>query len=115
MTHNNYVKSTFFDICRESTRVLILRCDDWDGFYTKRVIAHCKSLSAAKYDVKFELGIRALYCSELIVASDPEKRLDVSYQDILGLGRPYISPMGILNAKNVKIVWESKKEIAPNE
>ena len=109
MTHNNYCKSTFFDICREATRLVILRCDDWDEFYTKRVIAHCKSLQAAKYDIKFELGVKALDCSELIVASDPENRLKVDYRDALGLGRPYISPMGILNAKNITVVWDSDK------
>ena len=115
MTHNNYCKSTFFDICKESTRVMILRCDDWDDGYISRVIAHCKTFVGAKYDVEFTLGVKALYCSELIILSDPDARLKVSYRDALGLGRPYISPMGILNAKNITVVWDSEKETVNNE
>ena len=30
MTHSDYTKSTFFDICKEADRVVLLRCIDWD-------------------------------------------------------------------------------------
>lgn len=33
MTHTNFTHSTFFDLCKEATRVAILRCRDWDREY----------------------------------------------------------------------------------
>jgi len=111
MTHTNFTRSTFFDLCRESTRLSILRCRDWDDEYTKTVIETCLSFKDAKYDIKFEYGIKSLYCSELVIASDPEKRLRASDEDILGLGMPYVSPTGISKAKNIEVVWDSNNEM----
>jgi len=112
MTHTNFTKSTFYDLCREATRVRIIRCNDWDKYYIKNIIVPtCKSFKDVCYDTCFELGVKALYCSELIVQCDLEKRLIVNYEDIVGLGIPYISPTGISKAKNVKIIWDSDQEI----
>ena len=108
MVRTGYRKSEFYDVCHEADHVVILRCRDWDQEYIKQVVETCRSFDGLSYDIKFELGIKSLYCSELIVASDPEKRLIVSYEDLIGLGRPYISPMGIYKAKNVDVVWDSK-------
>lgn len=107
MTHENYTKSFFFDICKEADRVVILRCHDWDLEYLKKVIEQCISLQSAQYDIEFELGVKALYCSELVYQSDFEKRLKVDLTDIAGLGRPYLSPTGIYKAKNIDLVWDS--------
>jgi len=104
-----YRRSEFYDICHESDRVVILRCKDWDAEYIPRVIDTCLSFDGTDYDINFELGIKTLYCSELIVASDPEKRLQVSYSDLIGIGRPYISPMGLYAANNVEVVWDSQE------
>ena len=108
MVGTGYRKSEFYDICHEADRVVILRCKDWDDEYVPRVVEDCLSFEGSDYDIKFELGIKTLYCSELIVASDPEKRLQVSYADSVGMGRPYISPMGIYAAKNIDIIWDSQ-------
>jgi len=109
MVGTGYRKSEFYDICHESDRVVILRCKDWDDEYVLRVIETCLSFEGADYDINFDLGIKTLYCSELIVASDPEKRLQVSYDDFIGIGRLYISPVGIYAAKNVDIMWDSQE------
>jgi hypothetical protein len=110
MTHNNYTKSTFFDFCKESTRVAIVRCKNWDETYINRVIEKCKSFENAKYDVKFEYGVKALYCSELVIESDFERRLNASDEDIVGIGIKYISPTGLWKAKNIEMIWDSKEE-----
>lgn len=110
MTHTNYTQSAFFDLCKEADRVLLLQCTDWDDLYTKRVIERCKSFKGCQYDTLFKLGIAALYCSELVYEADFEHRLKVSLEDIAGLGRPYISPTGLLHAKNVTVVWDSDQE-----
>ena len=111
MVRVGYKKSEFYDVCHEADHVVILRCRDWDDEYIKKVIETCLSFDGLSYDIRFELGIKTLYCSELIVASDPEKRLDVSYDDLIGIGRPYISPMGIYHAKNVDLIWDSKNDV----
>jgi len=107
MTHNNYTKSWFFDICKEADRVVILECTDFTYQYVLKVIKKCRSLSASQYDVSFDLGIKELYCSELIYQSDFERRLKVNLEDIHGLGTKYISPDGLYKAKNVKVIWDS--------
>jgi hypothetical protein len=113
MDHLGYVKSTFFDVCKESDRIVILRCNDYDADYTEKVIAKCKSLLGSPYNVEFKLGIPALYCSDLEYVSDIENRLQVSLEDLDELGRPYISPTGLYLAKNCTVVWDSDQEIAP--
>lgn len=107
MTSSHYVKSCFFDLCKEADHVVILDCPDWDDDYKKLMIEKCKSFEGAKYDIQFELGVKALYCSELVYLSDFEKRLKVSLEDLAGIGREYISPNGLYNAKNVSVVWDS--------
>ncbi len=111
MTHTDYTKSYFFDICKESDRVVLLECLDWDDHYTQEVIAKCQEFEDATYDVKFGFGVKALYCSELVYHADFEHRLQVNLEDLAGLGREYISPTGLFNAKNVKVVWDSDEEV----
>jgi uncharacterized protein YycO len=107
MTHHGFTKSFFFDICKEADAICILRCNDWDKDYKKKVIENCLNLEGAKYDVEFSLSnIKAFYCSELIYACDSEKRLDVDLSDLAGLGREYLSPTGIYEAKNISVIIE---------
>lgn len=117
MTHTNYTYSDFFDICKESSRVLIVDCLDWDSDYKKLWCDAVESLKDAEYDVEFELGVKALYCSELIYQADriahfkrfgvEGNLLRVDLSDIAGLGRKYLSPDGLLFAKNIRCIWDS--------
>ena len=107
MTHLGFTKSTFYDIFRESTSLVILRCKDWDKEYTEKVIEKCRSFEGTPYDVIFQFGIKTLYCSELVYEADFEKRLQISTEDLMGLGRKYISPYGLSKAKNVDIIYDS--------
>jgi len=109
MTHSDYTKSFFFDLCKESDRVVLLECVDFDEAYVDKMISKCKSFENSKYDTSFKLGVSALYCSELIYLSDFEKRLKIDLTDLAGLGRPYISPTGLYLAENVKVIWDSDK------
>lgn len=112
MTHHDYTKSAFFDLAKEADRLVILRCEAWDADYIKNVvIPTCKSFVNATYDVTFSLGVKMLYCSEMVYQSDPEKRLQVNLDDLIGLNRPYLSPSELYDAKNVKVVWDSAKEV----
>ena len=115
MTHLDFTFSDFFDICKESDRVIIFECEDWDELYVRRVIEKALAFKEAKYDARFEHGFRALYCSELIHGADFDAgygtpRLKCDLSDLMGLGKPYISPDGLLCAKNVRVVWDSSGE-----
>jgi hypothetical protein len=107
LTHHDYTKSCLFDIFKESDRVIILR-PPFDQEYKEKFINKCKSFVDAKYDVAFELGNEALFCSELVYESDFERRLELDLSDIAGLGRKYISPDGIYFCEKLKVVYDSE-------
>lgn len=104
MTHLGYTKSTFFDICHTSDRVVLLECLDWDEEYTKKVVEKCKSLVGTQYDFQFSPGDITLYCSELIPTCDIENRLKWHYR-LDG----FILPQDIYNLENIHVVWDSNK------
>jgi len=108
MTHTDYTKSTVADVCFEADRVVVLKCTKFTKAYTKKFIKKTKSFEGVPYDDQFELGVKALSCSELVWAADEEARIGASLEDIAGLGRPYISPTGLYQAKNVKVVIDTK-------
>jgi hypothetical protein len=107
MTHTDYTKSCFFDICKESDRVLVLGVKNSTYEEIQEAIRKCKSFSNAKYDVEFKLGVEALYCSELCYKSWGNDKLQASLEDLAGLGRPYISPTSLYKAKGVYIKIDS--------
>ena len=107
MTHLDYTKSTVSDVCYEADRIVVLKCSKFDRKYTREYIRKIKSFEGVPYDDQFELGVKALSCSELVWAADTEERLGASLEDIAGLGRDYISPTGIYNAKNVEVVIDT--------
>jgi hypothetical protein len=111
MIHTDYTRSTFFDLCKEASRVAIYRCTAWDKDYVPIVITTCLSLKDKKYGL--DAGPVFLHCSEMIPESDPEHRLKVSNEDILGLGILYVSPTGLSKATNIRKVWDSRDEIPP--
>lgn len=113
MTHKNFTRSCFSDMCYEADRIVILECVDWDEKYVDEVlIPTCLTFSNAKYDNQFklDLGNEFLYCSEMIYSADKERRLQANTEDLVALGRPYISPTGLYKAKNVRVIWDSDKE-----
>lgn len=109
MTHTDFTESYFFDLCKEADHVMILECVNFSDGYIQKMIEKCLSFKGAKYDVEFTLGVEALYCSELIYQSDYLHLLELDLSDLAGLGRPYISPDGLTKARNVKVIWDSKK------
>lgn len=114
MTHTNFTRSTFFDLCKEATRVSIWEGTTWDHDYVHQVIIPtCLSFKNTPYDVKNEKGIAALNCSEMIFEADKEKRLGASDEDILGLGIPYVSPTGLSKATYARCKWDSDDETQP--
>ena len=106
MTHDDYTKSTFFDICKESDRVVIMR-PDLSQQQIDDAVFKCKNFDGAKYDASFDLGIKSLYCSELIYQSYENNSLEANLEDFVGLGRPYISPEGLFRAKNLELIIDS--------
>lgn len=112
MTHLNFTKSYFFDVCKEASRVIILECTDWRTYEIDKMIEYIPNFYKCKYDIRFTLGVRSLYCSELIYQLDNavnrfKNQLKLDLSDLAGIGQPYISPDGLLFAQNVRVVWDS--------
>lgn len=107
MTHNDYTKSCFFDICKESDRVVILGVKDVTYADIVEAIKKCKNFQDAEYDYVFGLGVKALYCSELCFESWGNEKLKANLEDLVGLGREYISPTGLFKAKGVYLKIDS--------
>lgn len=113
MTHKDFTIDTMFDICKESTRVIIMRCEKiWgDPNYKYHMTQKCRGFAGAKYDGQFKLGVESLYCSELVYQADFMRFIECDLTDLAGLGRPYISPTGLLFAKNMKCVYDSEYKL----
>ena len=47
------------------------------------------------------------YCSQLVTQADVDNILDVNWDDLAGLGVPYISPSGLDKGKNLITVADS--------
>ncbi len=124
LTHHGFTHSYLFTICKESDRILICDCVDWDLAHKQRMIAAVPQFYKTSYDVGFRFGISTLYCSELVwfldlIATHPEisieqlaeskllPKLKADLSDLEGLGQQYISPDGLLFAKNTRIIWDS--------
>lgn len=118
MLTTGYAKSHFYDIFTRAEKIKIIRCFGWSSDYVRKVINNVKSYSAAEYDYTFGINnnkdvagtdIPFLYCSEMIWEADVARLLNVNLEDVAGLGRPYLSPDGLANSKNVITVWEKVK------
>jgi len=111
MTNKDYGLITFMDFCKEADHVVILRGKAFDAEYTKKFIDKCLSFKDCKYDYQFNLGVKTLYCSELVYQSDFEHRLKCNLDDLVGIGIPYISPTGIWKVYsedgNADLIWDS--------
>jgi hypothetical protein len=110
MTHLDYTKSTWEDVTRASTRVVIARVKDWDEKYINNtIIPMAKSFKNKKYDDRFEMGEASLACSELPYFADLERKAQVDLSPVVG-DKPYITPVGWILGKNVEIIWDSNLE-----
>ena len=105
MIGKGFNRTTFCDICLQSDSVIILRCKDFTEEYIHSMYLYSSRFKNKKYDTEFTLGEEYLYCSELVYQIDHERRLQVSLEDVVGLGIPYISPTGLSKAKNVEVIW----------
>jgi hypothetical protein len=110
MTHHDYTRSTWEDVCREATRVVIARCTDWDETYVNNtIIPMALSFKNKKYDNKFQMSLETLACSELPYHADIERRAKIDLKPVVG-NKPYITPVGWVLGKNIEIVWDSDLE-----
>lgn len=106
MTHSDFTRSTWADVCFESTRVVILECTDYDEEYIEVMKTLTPEFSDKPYDNMFKMGIEALSCAELCYMYDYQNRMKVNLEPILGQ-KPYISPMGLYKGQNIRVVWDS--------
>lgn len=108
MTANGFDIVDVDKFCKQSTRICLLRLKDGDEAYGILMSYKALEFANAEYDLDFTLGVETLYCSELCYQSDFEKRFQCDLTDLAGIGRPYISPVGLYQAKGLEIVLEWK-------
>lgn len=110
MTANGFDVVDVDKFCKQSTRICLLRLKSYDAEYGETMAQTAMGFSNASYDLDFTLGVEALYCSELVYQADVERRISADLTDLAGLGRPYISPIGLYNAQGLQIIyeWEDK-------
>jgi len=98
----------FFDFCHESDRVVILRVPAWDPEYVaERIVPAALSLLDRPYDLLFRPGPRSVYCSELPLLCDPERRLRPRGHRFPVTGWRYVLADDWLAPPGGRIVWDS--------
>lgn len=108
MIHVGYQEVTFYDICKEADRIAIIRCWDFDYRYINNIlIPTCRNFKGTPYDTLFLYGVKTLYCSELPISADKEKRLIYNDSDLAGLGRRYAAPDDLYHILNGGPVYDS--------
>lgn len=106
MTANDFDVVDVDHFCKGTTRVALLRIVDLSDDYGRRVALTAMSFEGKRYDASFKLGVEALYCSELCYQADYQRRMQADLTDLVGMGRPYISPSGLYKAKGLELVYE---------
>jgi hypothetical protein len=107
MVGTGWRKITLKQFWDESSSQAVLRLKPWDEAYARAIADKALSLKNTPYDIHFNLGIEALYCSELCLVCDTENRAQFNLADIRGLGRKYLSPTGVYNAKGCEVVYDT--------
>lgn len=110
MLAEGFCLNNFYDIIHEAERVVIMRALHWSQEYRQAFIDKVLSFKGIPYDVSFELGVEAFYCTEEIYQGDFDKTLNFNLEDFAGLGRPYLSPQGVYECQNLVVIWDSAME-----
>jgi len=108
MTPLGMEHTTVDDFMSRNCEVALARCPQFNPQYVESILERVRSKKDAAYDKEFSFKEDSFYCSELIYLCDWQRRIKCSTQDLLGLGWPYISPQGLLNAANVVVLREYK-------
>lgn len=109
MTHENFHKIDFFDVCKESTRIVIMRNPRLTVMNRWKIAMVSRKFWNAHYDTVFTLGEKLLYCSELDyhIFKDAGFPLKVKLDDVAAIGTKYISPDGLMFAEDLVCVYDS--------
>lgn len=113
MTRHGFTKSEFADVFKESSRFKIVRSSKLPSDYINKMVDKCKSFDGTAYDIAFELGIKDLYCSEMIYCADDEHRLNFDLSDLKAIGRKYISPDGVEACPDLDIIVFDSDSLQP--
>jgi len=111
MSANDFDVVDVDHFCKGCSGLVLLRLKDLSDAYGKKMAQKCMSFALASYDLKFTLGVEALYCSELVYQSDFERRIKCDLSDLVGMGCAYISPDGLAQARGVQsiLTWQDNR------
>jgi hypothetical protein len=111
MICSGYHKTDWAKLCRASRVVILRPLPRWDQAYQDQFIATVRSFEGTPYDPQFKAENGLLFCSEMVCVADVEGRLKVNPADLMGLGRPYVSPMALYRSNSFEVVWDSDLEV----
>lgn len=92
---------------REATNMAVLRLNPHDEAYAYEMCGRANALKGTEYDIDFTLGVDFLYCSELLYVVDFENRAKFDLSDLKGLGKQYLSPTGVYQAKGCTVIYDT--------
>ena len=128
MTHEDFHQTDFFEFCKQATRVAIGRINDpkWGPNYNQMFIDNVWKEKDSIYNFSFRAKekhdprkhgpttktggkvFKFNYCSQLPMTADTKDIIEANWEDLAGLGVPYISPTGLFHAKNMEIIADSE-------
>ena len=108
MVGSDFFAGTLFDVFARSSRVVIIRCVDFDSSYIKTVINKAKTFQYSTLDIHFSHKLRKYFCSEMIRQADIEDR--IHFPDYLvhaKEGDKIVTPDSLFCSKNVEVIFDS--------
>jgi len=106
MSANGFDVKNVNDFSKKTTRIALLRYKNTSNNYGEAVAKKAMEIKSADYDYCFDLSNNLFYCSELVYYADFENRGMYDLSDLVGVGKPYLSPVGVYEAKGLRIVYE---------
>jgi len=109
MVSSGFQTTTVASFVTRYSSVAVTRCSGFTSAYAFKFIRNIMVYKGVPYDSAFNFSVESLYCSELVYRADVNHVIKCSTEDLLGLGKKYISPMGIFNAANMLLVLKVDK------
>lgn len=110
MTNKNFTKSWFFDICKEASRVVILRNPRWGDGYKMQFCDRVKAEDKSLYDGQFENDDNENACVELPIKGDYLKTIRIEPEFIKLLNRHFPTPDSFYKSPDLITIWDSDNE-----
>lgn len=105
---NGVIKTPLDEFILEAEGIVLCYGIKWNKEYRNDIANKANTFIGRPYDRKLSFGSSALYCSEVCFESDFNKICKYDTTDLAGIGRDYISPVGVLEAVGMTRIYDSR-------